>query len=293
MIPLSIVPQLEDLLANHSGEKSRIDGCRMLGGGSINEACRLQFGQHTYFVKWNQAARYPGMFEGEAKGLALLSKSNTLQIPEVVGTGASSSHAFLVLSYVQQGSATEAFWESFGKGLAQIHRQTATSFGLDHDNYIGSLRQYNKPMSDWPGFFIEQRLIPQIKLARDNGLAGHQLVAAFESLFNKLPDLFPKEPPSLLHGDLWSGNFISSNQGNAVLIDPAVYYGHREMDMGMSKLFGGFHQRFYDAYNDHWRLENGWQQRVDLCNLYPLMVHVNLFGGSYLMQVKSILRSLV
>lgn len=112
-------------------------------------------------------------------------------------------------------------------------------------------------------------------------------------LFGKMADLFPEEPASLLHGDLWSGNFLSSKQGKAVLIDPAVYYGHREMDIGMSKLFGGFHQHFYDAYNDHWRMENGWQQRVDLCNLYPLMVHVNLFGGSYLMQVKSILRSLV
>ncbi len=293
MIPLSIVPQLEDLLANHSGEKGRIDSCRMLVGGSINEACRLQFGKQSFFVKWNHAARYPGMFEGEAKGLALLSKSYTLATPEVVGTGESDTHTFLVLSFVHESLATDSFWEAFGKGLAQMHRQTSAFFGLDYDNYIGSLRQQNKPMSDWSGFFIEQRLMPQIKLARDNGLAGQQLVAAFEPLFNKLPDLFPKEPPSLLHGDLWSGNFISSNQGNAVLIDPAVYYGHREMDMGMSKLFGGFHQRFYDAYNDHWRMENGWQQRVDLCNLYPLMVHVNLFGGSYLMQVKSIIRKFV
>jgi protein-ribulosamine 3-kinase len=293
MLPLSIVPKLEELLAHHSGAKSRIDGCHMLGGGSINEACRLQFGQDQFFVKWNHAARYPGMFEAEAKGLALLNRSNTLATPEVVGSGKSSTQAFLVLSYIQQGWANGAFWESFGKGLAQMHRQTATSFGLDHNNYIGSLRQQNKPMPDWPGFFIEQRLMPQLKLARDNGLVDKTLANNFELLFRKMADLFPEEPASLLHGDLWSGNFLSSKQGSAVLIDPAVYYGHREMDIGMSKLFGGFHQRFYDAYNDHWRMENGWQQRVDLCNLYPLMVHVNLFGGSYLMQVKSILRSLV
>jgi fructosamine-3-kinase len=293
MIPFVIVPKVEELLSGFTGKSARIEESRMLGGGSINEACRLKFGAESFFAKWNLASHYPGMFETEARGLELLEASQTLALPRVIGTGEADKYAFLVLSFVSQGSTGVNFWSKFGRGLARLHQHAADQFGLDHDNYIGSLRQYNKQTDDWPTFFVEQRIEPQLRLATESGLADRALLRDFEKLASKIESIFPPEPASLLHGDLWSGNFLCNSQGEPVLIDPAVYYGHREMDIGMTKLFGGFDRHFYNSYNEEWPMEGGWQQRTDLCNLYPLLVHVNLFGGSYLMQVKSIVRRFV
>jgi len=168
-------------------------------------------------------------------------------------------------------------------------RLTNTNFGLDYNNYIGSLHQQNNLHPTWVDFFINERLQPQIKLARDNNEIDSTTILKFENLYKKLDEVFPKEKPALLHGDLWSGNFMSDEKGESVIMDPTVYYGHREMDIAMAKLFGGFDAEFYSSYNEHYPLENGWEQRINVCNLYPLMVHVNLFGGGYLGQVKSIL----
>jgi protein-ribulosamine 3-kinase len=293
MIPNAIVPKLEELLAKRTKLSAQIEECSMLGGGSINDACSLRFGGQSFFIKWNHAERYPKMFEVEARGLELLRNSHTLALPIVIGARVHGNYAFLALEYVKQGSADGNFWTVFGRNLARMHQNTAEKFGLDHDNYIGSLQQCNKQTDDWPSFYIQQRIEPQLKLAFENGLADKSLYRDFNSLFGKIHYLFPTEPASLLHGDLWSGNYLCSSQGEPVLIDPAVYYGHREMDIGMTRLFGGFDRHFYNSYNEEWPMESGWQQRTDLCNLYPLLVHVNLFGGSYMMQVKSILRRFV
>lgn len=293
MIPLSIVPLLEEKLASHSGLKATIADSRAVGGGSINDACKLQYGNRSFFVKWNDAGRYPGMFEAESKGLQLLRQAGALYVPEVIGSGSTAQMAFILMEYIDPGRADGQFWHRFGTQLAQLHRHTTDRFGLDHDNYIGSLPQLNAQKDEWPDFFLTQRLEPQLKMARDAGLADRSLSRSFQQLYNKLPDLFPEEPPALLHGDLWSGNYLCSSKKQAVLIDPAVYYGHREMDLGMSQLFGGFDMAFYKAYDATWPLEQGWQQRLHLCNLYPLMVHVNLFGSGYLGQVNRILRHYV
>lgn len=293
MIPISIVPLLEEKLAGHTGLKSTITDSRAIGGGSINDACKLQYGNSSFFVKWNHASRYPGMFEAEAKGLQLLRQAGALYVPEVIGSGGSAQMAFILMEYIEPGRTDGEFWNAFGTKLAQLHRQTADRFGLDHDNYIGSLPQQNAQKAEWPDFFSTQRLEPQLKMARDAGLADRSLSRSFQKLYNRMSNLFPDEPPALLHGDLWSGNYLCSSQKQAVLIDPAVYYGHREMDLGMSQLFGGFDATFYTAYDTAWPLEQGWQQRLHLCNLYPLMVHVNLFGSGYLGQVNRILRHYV
>ncbi|RLD39817.1 MAG: ketosamine-3-kinase, partial [Bacteroidetes bacterium] len=197
--------------------------------------------------------------------------------------------SFLILNFIQSAEMQDEFWDDFGQKLASLHRHSQKNFGLDHDNYIGSLSQSNKFHKSWADFFREERLEAQVKLARDNGRMGREMVNTFSRFYAKLDELFPKEPPALLHGDLWSGNFMVNQNGLAVIIDPAVYYGHREMDLAMSQLFGGFDASFYDAYQRNFPLENGWQQRLDYYNLYPLMVHVNLFGGSYLESVKRIL----
>ncbi|MBU1368123.1 MAG: fructosamine kinase family protein [Bacteroidetes bacterium] len=293
MIPFSIVPEIEKLLQSHTGKEGLIDETSAVGGGSINSAYRLVYAGQSFFLKYNHAGRFPKMFEQEAAGLTLLRQSRSLHIPSVIGTGSKDQISFILLDYITEGQTNKVFWEKFGVGLAAMHKNTNTHFGLDHSNYIGSLRQENTHESSWSDFFIRHRLQPQLSLALKKGLISSKINRDFEKLFPLLPKLFPQETPALLHGDLWSGNFLCSSEGAAVLIDPAVYYGHREMDLGMSKLFGGFHPHFYAAYHEAWPLEKGWQERVDLCNLYPLLVHVNLFGSSYTSQVQSCLQRFV
>ena len=183
---------------------------------------------------------------------------------------------------------TKNFWENFGRDLSYLHQNSNSLFGLDHDNFIGSLVQKNQYHSTWIDFFIHQRIKPQLLL----GNFSSDFLRSCDKLFVKIEDLFSNEPSSLLHGDLWSGNFLSNNE-RPVLIDPSVYFGCREMDISMTKLFGGFDQRFYDSYNENFPLYEGWEERIDICNLYPLLVHVNLFGGSYYNQTKNIIDSFV
>ena len=177
-----------------------------------------------------------------------------------------------------------------GRRLALLHKHSSDHFGLDHNNYIGSLVQSNRKHLSWTDFFREERLNAQVKLARNTGKLDKGVVSSFERFYNKLDEIFPVEPPALVHGDLWGGNFMVNENGVAVIIDPAIYYGNREMDIGMSMLFGGFSNEFYELYNQHYPLQPEWRNRIEYCNLYPLMVHVNLFGGGYLNSVNTILR---
>ncbi len=267
-----------------------IENITPVGGGDINEAYLLVTNKGKFFVKLNIASRYPLMFEKEAKGLELLKNAEEINVPEVICYGDTKNQSWLLLNYIESSKQIPGYWEDFGKSLARLHKNTADYFGLDHDNYIGSLPQSNKQQTSWTTFFIEERLNRQLKMARNQGEISRETIYAFERLYKRLDEIFPEEPPALLHGDLWSGNYMTGNDGKACLIDPAVYYGHREMDLGMSKLFGGFSQQLYLSYHEEFPLEKGWENRVDICNLYPLMVHVNLFGGGYVNSVKNILK---
>ncbi len=281
---------IENFLTEKFSTPVQINSAFAVGGGSINSAYGLETNVGKFFVKLNSASRYPKMFEKEALGLKTLSDAGELPVPEVVGFDENRVDAFLVLKFIETGAPSDRFWEAFGHALARMHGHTADKFGLGHDNYIGSLSQSNTFHETWPEFFIEERLKPQIRLAIDGRLLMDSDVKAFDNFFNRLSEIFPEELPALLHGDLWSGNFMTNEAGEAVLIDPAVYFGHREMDLGMSQLFGGFHRRFYSAYNEISSLEHGWEKRLDYCNLYPLLVHVNLFGGGYVDSVRQIIR---
>lgn len=259
-------------------------------GGCINRTFGLETNVGVYFVKVNSASAFPGMFEAEARGLEILAESGEIAVPAVIGFGESGALSFLVLEFVGSHKQKLDFWENFGKGLARLHKKRVEKFGLYHNNYIGSLRQDNHQEEEWEEFFITRRLIPQIASAKQAGLLQEKTEKRFEQLFRRLSDFFPKDNPSLLHGDLWGGNYMTGASGQAVLIDPAVYYGHRYMDLGMTKLFGGFSESFYDYYNEGFPLEKGWRQGLEVANLYPLLVHVNLFGGGYLSSINQTLQ---
>ncbi|MEN8225451.1 MAG: fructosamine kinase family protein [Bacteroidota bacterium] len=289
MLPPSLSEEVSALLSARTGTSTEIIGASSLSGGSINDAFQIETNSGNYFLKYNQASAYPGMFEQEAKGLALLQEAKEIRVPGLIASGEAGKHSFLLLEYLDSAVKTKDFWEKFGRELAALHKHSSDTFGLDHDNYIGSLKQYNSPHSSWLDFFREERLIVQMEMAGKAGLMRPHLRQSFERLFNKLDEIFPIEPPSLIHGDLWSGNYMVDDKGQACIIDPAVYYGFREMDIGMSRLFGVFGSAFYDSYHESWPMAPGWRERVEICNLYPLMVHVNLFGAGYLGSVESIL----
>ncbi|HPA13528.1 MAG TPA: fructosamine kinase family protein [Bacteroidales bacterium] len=290
MIPQQILNSLNDFFTKQLSHLKGDILQHSLSGGSINEAYRITKGKERFFLKYNHADLYPGMFEKEAAGLKMLHTTGEIDVPEVIHFGNSGDYSFLLLTYIEQGKEKSNFWMEFAKQLAALHSHKAPQFGLDYDNYMGSLYQHNTFHNRWINFFIQERLERQVRLARDRGNISSADVSAFERLYKKLEEIFPETKPSLVHGDLWSGNFMINENGLPSLIDPAVYYGHPEVDIAMSTLFGGFADSFYETYNQSNPLEKGWQQRLDYYNLYPLMIHVNLFGESYLRAVRRIIQ---
>lgn len=261
---------------------SAVTNQRSLTGGDINEAWAVSLADgREVFVKTNARADAE-MFPTEARGLAFLDEANALRIPEVLAVGP----RFLALEFLKPGPRVADFDDRLGRGLAALHQTRPETFGLDHDNFIGRLPQSNAPSRHWPDFYREQRLEAQLRSASDRGLVDATLGRGFDALFTKLEDrVGPPEPPARLHGDLWGGNLHVDAAGLPALIDPAVYGGHREVDLAMMSLFGGFSRRVFEAYDEAFPLAEGWQDRVPLYQLYPLLVHVNLFGGGYVASV--------
>jgi fructosamine-3-kinase len=289
-LPVELKNAVGSLLTGKSKNQVQITETSELFGGSINKAFALTTGNGRYFIKYNSASAFPGMFSTEISDLNLLAGTKTIDTPKVIGTGETGEYAFLLLKYIESGAPESNFWHEFGIRLSDLHRNTAVHFGLGYDNYIGSLPQHNTPDPDFFSFFISQRIEPQVKDARNKGALSQSDMRYFDSFFKTLHNIIPVEKPALIHGDLWSGNYMVSSEGLPYLIDPAAYYGHRESDIAMTQLFGGFQPEFYHAYNQAWPMEKDWQKRTDIFNLYPLLVHVNLFGGSYVAQVLRIIR---
>jgi protein-ribulosamine 3-kinase len=264
-----------------------------LTGGDINDVYEVIVPRGEYVVKVNDDEKFPGMLAYEAIGLATLAMSMSVATPEVFECGAIDGKQFLVLEKIWTLDSVDKTWVQFGRDLAKMHRTSSENFGFESDNYIGSLVQKNELKKTWIEFLITQRLQPMLELAVNQGDVNYVESKIFDSLFVKLDELIPLEKPSLLHGDLWSGNFLVGPAEEAVLIDPAVYYGHREMDLAMMHLFGGFSPKVFDAYHEMYPLENGWRKRIELNQLYPLLVHVNLFGRSYWDRVKKIVEGYI
>jgi len=264
---------------------AEVRSSRTVSGGDINRALCLQLVDgRRVFVKYN-ARSAVGMFEAEARGLAWLGEASALPVPAVLAVG-SGSPPFLALEWIESGRRGADFDELLGRGLAALHRATPKGFGLDHDNFIGSLAQDNTPLGDWPRFYAERRIAPLMRDAVDAHLLPSATQRLLEDVMARMAELVgSSEPPSRLHGDLWGGNSMSGPDGGPMLIDPAVYGGHREVDLAMMRLFGGFGARVFAAYREAHPLSPGHEGRVPLYQLYPLLVHVLLFGGGYVGQL--------
>lgn len=271
------------------GSPTQVDSIQFVSGGCINNAIRLNTSKGPFFLKWNES-QPAYMFEAEAKGLALLASANAVRIPEVIGHGEVAEKSYLLLEFIDSRPPAKGYWERFGEELAKLHRQQTSHYGLDFENYMGSLNQQNTPHDKWVDFFVEKRLRPQFGMAFYHHKIPENYLRKLDKLAQQLPHILTTEPPSLVHGDLWKGNLMVGYRGEPCLIDPAVYFGHREIDLAMTKLFGGFTQDFYRAYQEAYPLEPGSDERMEIYNLYPLMIHVNLFGISYLSGVDRILK---
>ncbi|XOV67532.1 MAG: fructosamine kinase family protein [Fluviicola sp.] len=261
-----------------------------LSGGDINAVFKINSSAGVFCVKQNDRDQFPKMLQKEARGLREIGEKYVFIVPKVIGTFEDDTSQYLVLEFIESGVKSASFWENFGIQLAQMHRQSSGLFGWQEDNYIGSLHQSNTTHDSWSSFYTTERIMPQVKMAFDANKVDLGFIRMAERLCSKFDSLFPNETSSLLHGDLWSGNFMVSSSGDPVLIDPAVYYGHREMDLGMMQLFGGFSEELFDHYHQTYPLAADWKERIPLTQLYPLLVHVNLFGGGYIQSAASVIQ---
>lgn len=267
----------------------RVRGGTPARGGDIARAYTLTLadGQKLFYK-----TAPGGMFPVEARGLEELAKPGVIRVPKVVAVG----EDFLVLEVIPFGSKGPGFAQDFGRRFARLHRHQNDCFGFEVDNFCGATPQPNPRVAAGPGvwaaWFWEHRLEHQLRLARDKGRLSVALSRSMARLEPLVPEILADtdEPPCLLHGDLWGGNYLVDPDGEPVLIDPAVYYGHREADLAMTSLFGGFSEAFYRAYDREWPLQAGWRERVDLYQLYHVLNHLNLFGGGYGGQAERMVR---
>ena len=281
---------LNQLIAEKTGLSISSLEFEAVGGGSINETYKVRTGDRmNFFLKINSAEKYPGLFEKEKNGLEFIAKQKIIRVPAVVACEEMDGRQLLVLEWIETGLKTREFWKEFGERLAGLHSVSQSHFGFEENNYMGALPQLNDQHEHWVDFFNHCRLQPQIDIAVRKNLLSSRDVLAFENLYPQLSAIFDEEKPSLLHGDLWSGNFICDENSRPVLIDPAVYFGNRHVDLAMTTLFGGFDKTFYEAYDLHFPLPANHKEQWDICNLYPLLIHLNLFGSSYLSEIKNTL----
>jgi protein-ribulosamine 3-kinase len=280
------------------GDQLPLNRITPVGGGCINNAMRLDTAQASYLLKWNLNP-LPGLFLVERRGLELLRSTRTIRVPEPYDArdAQGSIPAFILMEWLEGSPGkTTIDQELLGRQMAEMHRagispHMPAAYGLDHDNYVGSTPQENGWNTNWVSFFAQNRLVPQMKLALLRGRLPDERRRRLERVIERLGELLGdiERRPALLHGDLWGGNIMAGPDGPA-LIDPAVYYGDREAELAFTELFGGFSSRFYQAYAEAWRIEQGYKNRKDIYNLYHLLNHLNIFGEMYGSPLDQILR---
>ena len=276
---MDIWQHLEQQIAQITGNRFHIDHRQSVGGGCINSAFKITDNGRSYFVKTNNAS-HAYMFEAEAEALREMAASATVRVPEPVCHGEYGNQCYLVMEYLELGGSADMI--EFARQFAAMHRLTADRYGWHIDNTIGSTPQPNTQNDDWIEFWRQQRLGFQLQTAAQNGYGG-ELQRLGERLLADMPALFVshKVEASMLHGDLWGGNYSALRDGTPVIFDPALYFGDREADLAMTTLFGGFGGRFYDAYDEAWPLDDGYDLRKTFYNIYHIINHLNLFGGGY------------
>ncbi|MDX1406999.1 MAG: fructosamine kinase family protein [Saprospiraceae bacterium] len=281
----SVRPDIERFLG------TRIASLTPVAGGDINAAYRVStVDGHHYFLKYHSGDQGHAMLMAEKAGLAAIRSTGRIGTPAIIAGSGCDKYGWLLLEFLPTKPPDRKDWSALGRQLANLHRVTDASFGFETDNFIGTLPQSNRRHDNWPAFYAQERLMPQIRMAR-SWFSGEAWTRV-EQLVARIPDLVDPGVPALIHGDLWGGNFLITAEG-PVLIDPAVCFAHREMDIAMSRLFGGFDPRFYEAYEDAWPLADGWEERLGLYQLYYLLAHLNMFGASYLGSVTRIIQTYV
>ena len=296
----SLTAHLSTVISNETLCSFTLSKSTPVGGGSINDAYRLEGTDGSrYFLKLNDAQHLPipstGLrtgFAAEAEGLNAIAATNTIRVPRPIAHGSAGRQSYLVLEYLELSSRGDA--KLLGEQLSALHRCEGKSFGFSQDNFIGTTPQPNKWTNNWVTFWREHRLGFQLQLAEHNGYGG-QLQTLGEKLLDALPAFFVgyAPQPSLLHGDLWSGNHAFLADGTPTIFDPAAYYGDREADLAMTELFGGYSADFYAAYRAAYPLDMGYATRRNLYNLYHILNHANLFGGGYARQAEQMMQRLL
>jgi protein-ribulosamine 3-kinase len=279
-----MTPAVRSVLENKIG---KIAGLESLHGGSINQCYRVSCYNSTVFCKVNSASEFPELFEKEKAGLEIL-RSNNILTPAVIACFEENGLQFLVMEWIEESEPDSNYWKKTGEALADLHQVFNEYWGLHFDNYMGSVAQDNRVNPKWTDFFIQQRLVPLVE--KCNKAFDKRSFIQFEALFKKLPEIYPERKPSLLHGDLWNGNLLCNKNHEPVFIDPAIYYGHHSVDIGMTKLFGGFHYSFMDAYTSCIETDPNFHEQCEISNIYPLLIHLYLFGGHYRLSVEDILK---
>ena len=288
---MSIWKEIAQAITKATDQEFAIINTTSVSGGCINQGYKISGNDTKYFVKLNDAAKIE-MFTAEAIGLKQMSATQTITLPLPICWGTAGNSSYIVLQWLDLASGNNADWQAMGRELATMHRQgIGKSFGFEINNTIGSTPQINNWMDNWADFFAEQRIGYQLKLAQRNGGSFPDLNRVIEAVRAKLVDHQPE--PSILHGDLWSGNAAIAANGSPVIFDPATYYGDRETDIAMTELFGGFSNAFYQGYNDFWQLDAEYQKRKSIYNLYHVLNHFNLFGGSYGSQANRIMQKII
>jgi fructosamine-3-kinase len=278
-----LTSHLEDIL------NTSIVSYRPLSGGDISAVFKVETKTGAYVLKCG-AKEKTSLFEAEAQGLDLIAKTQTIATPRVIAVGAHHETPYLLMEFIASKTPEKEDYITLGNQLAQLHNCYAEQFGLTLDNFIGSLFQKNTPSKNWIEFYSINRLGVQLELAVSKGLLNPKEIPSQKEIKSVLESLCSDVKPSVLHGDLWSGNYIIAKDGTPYLIDPATYYGHAEVDIAMTKLFGGFSSQFYEAYHDVIPVSSHYNERIDLYQLYYLLVHLNLFGRSYYNSVQRILK---
>lgn len=283
--------EIESEINKNINQSFQVINHQSVAGGCINQAYKLIGKDKTYFVKLNQASSVE-MFAAEAMALEQIYSTNTIRVPKPICWGMTSNNSYIVLEWLDLSSGNNQSWLEMGRKLALLHKQgNSNQYGWHRNNTIGSTPQINTWCDDWADFFAEYRIGYQLNLANRRGGNFPNTTKVKEAVRERLKRITPQ--PSLLHGDLWSGNAGCITTGEPVIIDPATYYGHRETDIAMTELFGGFPAAFYQGYNEKWQLDQGYQQRKTLYNLYHILNHFNLFGYGYVSQAASIIRQIL